>query len=308
MLWEVATSGYSEVLRESCMANENRVYTFLISPSRTSKVRQFSIDRNVLRSAALVLAIGFVLIIYGAVRLGQHEALNLKYLSVKAENENLKQANDAYENSYARLKGQISYVEDMSKELARKAKMEHSPEIDELVGIGGPETVVALDKAANQLEREVRRINDHLRSDMLRLASIPRGLPVSGYVTDGFGMRRNPFNGEGREVHEGLDIAVDFGTPVTATADGLVIYAAPHAGYGNLVIVYHSNGITTRYGHLSRISAEAGQRVRRGDQVGNAGSTGRSTGPHVHYEIRENDQSVDPLRYSGPTPNLRAAN
>ncbi len=281
------------------MSKDNRVYTFLISPSRTSKVRQLSIHRNVLRAVAGCLIISVALIIYGAVRLGQHEALNLKYLSVKSENETLKQTNDAYQNSYARLKGQISYVQDMSKELARKARMEHSPEIDELVGIGGPETVVALDKAADHLEREVRHINDRLRSDILRLPSIPRGLPVNGYVTDGFGMRRNPFNGEGREVHEGLDIAVDFGTPVTATADGLVIYAAPHAGYGNLVIVYHSNGITTRYGHLSRISVEAGQRVKRSDQIGNAGSTGRSTGPHVHYEIRENDQSVDPLRYAG---------
>ena len=281
------------------MSKDNRVYTFLISPSRTSKVRQLSIHRNLLRAVAGCLVISVALIIYGAVRLGQHEALNLKYLSVKSENETLKQTNDAYQNSYARLKGQISYVQDMSKELARKARMEHSPEIDELVGIGGPETVVALDKAADHLEREVRHINDRLRSDILRLASIPRGLPVNGYVTDGFGMRRNPFNGEGREVHEGLDIAVDFGTPVTATADGLVIYAAPHAGYGNLVIVYHSNGITTRYGHLSRISVEAGQRVKRSDQIGNAGSTGRSTGPHVHYEIRENDQPVDPLRYAG---------
>ncbi len=281
------------------MSKDNRVYTFLISPSRTSKVRRLSIHRNLLRAVAVSLIISLALIIYGAVRLGQHEALNLKYLSVKSENETLKQTNDAYQNSYARLKGQISYVQDMSKELARKARMEHSPEIDELVGIGGPETVVALDKAADHLEREVRHINDRLRSDILRLASIPRGLPVNGYVTDGFGMRRNPFNGEGREVHEGLDIAVDFGAPVTATADGLVIYAAPHAGYGNLVIVYHSNGITTRYGHLSRISVEAGQRVKRSDQIGNAGSTGRSTGTHVHYEIRENDQSVDPLRYAG---------
>jgi murein DD-endopeptidase MepM/ murein hydrolase activator NlpD len=283
------------------MSNDNRVYTFLISPSRTSKVRQLSIHRNLLRVVAGCIIISLALIIYGAVRLGQHEALNLKYLSVKSENETLKQTNDAYQNSYARLKGQISYVQDMSKELARKARMEHSPEIDELVGIGGPETVVALDKAADHLEREVRHINDRLRSDILRLASIPRGLPVNGYVTDGFGMRRNPFNGEGREVHEGLDIAVDFGTLVTATADGLVIYAAPHAGYGNLVIVYHSNGITTRYGHLSQISVEAGQRVKRSDQIGNAGSTGRSTGPHVHYEIRENDQPVDPLRYAGQT-------
>ena len=283
------------------MSDDNRVYTFLISPSRTSRVRQLSIDRNLLRSIAGFGLVSLALVIYGAVRLGQHEALNLRYLSVKAENENLKQTNDAYQNSYARLKGQISYVEDMSKELARKARMEHSPETDELVGIGGPETVVALDTAADHLEREVRHINDRLRSDILRLASIPKGLPVNGYITDGFGMRRNPFNGEGREVHEGLDIAVEFGTPVSSTADGLVIYAAPHAGYGNLVIIYHSNGITTRYGHLSRISVEAGQRIKRGDQIGNAGSTGRSTGPHVHYEIRENDQPVDPLRYARQT-------
>lgn len=283
------------------MPDDNRVYTVLISPSRTSRVRQLSINRNLLRGIAAFGVLSIVLVVCAAVRLAQHEALNLKYLSVKAENEGLKLTNDAYQNSYARLKGQISYVEDMSKELARKARMEHSPEIDELVGIGGPETVVALDKAADHLEREVRHINDRLRSDILRLASIPRGLPVNGYVTDGFGMRRNPFNGEGREVHEGLDIAVDFGTPVSATADGLVIYAAPHAGYGNLVIVYHSNGITSRYGHLSQIAVESGQRIKRGDQLGNAGSTGRSTGPHVHYEIRENDQAVDPLRYAGQT-------
>jgi murein DD-endopeptidase MepM/ murein hydrolase activator NlpD len=283
------------------MSNDNRAYTVLIFPNRTPRVRQLSIHSNLLRAAAGCVIVLIALLIYGAVRIGQHEALNLKYLSVKSENESLKQTNDAYQNSYARLKGQISYVEDMSKGLARKARMEHSPETDELVGIGGPETVVALDKAADHLEREVRHINDRLRSDILRLASIPRGLPVNGYITDGFGMRRNPFNGEGREVHEGLDIAVDFGTPVASTADGLVIYAAPHAGYGNLVIVYHSNGITTRYGHLSRISIEAGQRVKRGDQIGNVGSTGRSTGPHVHYEIRENDQPVDPQRYAGQT-------
>lgn len=283
------------------MPKDNRIYTVLISPSRTSKVRQLSIHRNIIRAGATFFVVALIIVTYGVARLGQHEALNLRYLSVKAENESLKQTNDAYQNSYAKLKGQISYIEDMSKELARSAKMQHSPETDELVGIGGPETVVALDKAADHLEREVRHISDRLHSDVLRLASIPRGLPVNGYITDGFGMRRNPFNGEGREVHEGLDIAVDFGTPVAATADGLVIYAAPHAGYGNLVIVYHSNGITSRYGHLSRIAVEAGQRVKRGDQVGNVGSTGRSTGPHVHYEIRENDQSVDPLRYAGQT-------
>src|SRR5437867_5133747 len=121
------------------MSKDNRVYTVLVSPSRTSKVRQVSIHKNLIYSIAAFFACFLLIAAYGLVRLGQHEALNLKYLSVKAENANLKQANDAYENSYSRLKGQLSYVEDISKELARKASMEHSPEIDELVGIGGPE-------------------------------------------------------------------------------------------------------------------------------------------------------------------------
>ncbi|HWO00938.1 MAG TPA: M23 family metallopeptidase [Blastocatellia bacterium] len=279
------------------MSKDKRLYTFLIAPSRTSKVQQFSIAHNTLYAAAGVSLVLLGLAIYGAVRMTGHEALNFKYLAAKAENQQLKQSNEAYQNSYAKLKGQISYIEDVSRELAHQAKMERPIEMDERVGIGGPETVVGLDKTADQLEREVRHLNDRLRSDLLRVASIPAGLPVNGYVTDGFGMRRNPFNGEGREVHEGLDIAVDFGTPVSSTADGLVIYAAPHAGYGNLVVVYHSNGVTTRYGHLSRITVEAGQRIKRGEQVGHAGSTGRSTGTHVHYEIRENDQPVDPATY-----------
>jgi murein DD-endopeptidase MepM/ murein hydrolase activator NlpD len=281
------------------MSKDKRLYTFLIAPTRSSKVRQFSIHHYVIYGAGGTLAAILLFMVVGAARLTRHEALNLSYLNVKAENEKLKKENDVYQNSYAKLKGQISYIEDMSKELARQAKLEQAVEIDQQVGIGGPETVEALDKAADMLEREVRQINDHLRADILRLASIPSGMPVNGYVTDGFGIRRNPFGGEGREFHEGLDIAVDFGTPVSATADGLVIYAAPHAGYGNVVILYHSNGITTRYGHLSRITVESGQRVKRGDQIGHAGSTGRSTGPHVHYEVRDNDQPVSPLGYAG---------
>ena len=283
------------------MSRDRRTYTFLIAPSSTSRIRQFSISRNMVHSllGALLLCVGVT--VYGVFRVAQTEALNIKNSTLKSENKRLKEANDAYQNSYSRLKGQISYVEDMSKELSRQAKMERSSDIDDQVGIGGPETVAALDKAADSLEREVRHLNDRMRSDLLRLSSIPTGLPVKGYITDGFGMRRNPFNGEGREVHEGVDVAVDFGTPVLATADGLVVHAGPYSGYGNLVIIYHTNGITSRYGHLSRTSVEPGQRVRRGDQLGHAGSTGRSTGVHVHYEIRENDQAVDPMKYMGQT-------
>jgi murein DD-endopeptidase MepM/ murein hydrolase activator NlpD len=277
--------------------SKRRLYTLMIVPPAAGRIRRLSIPYYSMYAAGGLVFLTVVLVVFAAVRLAQHETLDLKYQAIKAENEKLKQENEVYQNSYSKLKGQIAFIAEMSKELARQVKIDHASGIDENVGTGGPETVAALDKAADQLERQVRMISDRLRQDQLRLASIPTGLPVSGYLTDGFGIRRSPFGEGGREFHEGIDLAVDFGTPVNATADGLVVWAAPYSGYGNLVVIYHSNGITTRYGHLSRITVEVGQRVKRGTQIGNAGSTGRSTGPHVHYEIRQNDQPIDPTRY-----------
>jgi murein DD-endopeptidase MepM/ murein hydrolase activator NlpD len=282
------------------MSEDKKVYTFLLfSPTGSSKVRQISFHHNLLYilggSLLIVLLFGVIAI----VRLAQNESLSFRYFSTKAENEKLKRENESYQSSYARLKGQIDYIGDMSKEIARQANLEPGRDLDLQVGTGGPETVTALASASSQLELRLRSIGDVIRSNQLRLATIPTGMPVSGYLTDDFGVRNNPFSGEGFESHQGLDLAAEFGTPVQATADGIIIMAESHSGYGNLVAIYHSDGITTRYGHLSKIGVEVGQRVRRGDQIGNVGSTGRSTGPHVHYEVRENDQPVDPQRYIG---------
>lgn len=283
------------------MSKDNRHYTVIIAPNVSSKVLKLSIHHKAIYIAACLIVMIALIGVYAVVRVAQHESLNFAYYSVKTENERLKQDNEAFQNSYARLKNQISYIEDVSKTLARQADMENVTALETQVGTGGPEAISALDKAADRLESNIRQISDQLRASHLRLASIPTGLPVNGYITDGFGMRRNPFGGGGSEFHSGLDISVDFGTPVSVTADGLVVWAAPHGGYGNLVAVYHSNGITTRYAHLSKITVEPGQRVRRGDQIGLAGSTGRSTAPHVHYEVRENDQAIDPRRYINPS-------
>ncbi len=280
------------------MSDDKRIHTFLIS-NGSSQIRQYSFNRKLLYYAGgslLALALGCA---YGFVKVVQSGSDAIKYSSIKTENEKLKQENETYQNSYAKLKGQISYIGDVSKELARQAKMEPGIDIDKQLGTGGPETVSSLDKAAGLLEQRVRTISDALRAEQLKLATIPSGMPVNGYLTDDFGVRSNPFGGEGSEVHPGLDIASEWGTPVMATADGIVVLAAPHSGYGNLVTIYHSNGITTRFGHLSKISVEVGQKIKRGDLIGNVGSTGRSTGPHLHYEIRENDQPVDPQRYIG---------
>ncbi|HBS60469.1 MAG TPA: M23 family peptidase [Firmicutes bacterium] len=128
------------------------------------------------------------------------------------------------------------------------------------------------------------------------LASKPSIWPVGGDVTSGFGWRNSPW-GEGSEFHQGIDIANSLGTPIVATADGRVAQSGWSGGYGNLVQIDHGNGIVTIYGHNSQVVVTEGQQVRKGQIIAYLGSTGRSTGPHVHYEIRVNDNAVDPLGF-----------
>ena len=125
--------------------------------------------------------------------------------------------------------------------------------------------------------------------------------PVLGHITDSFGERLDPFSGEGA-FHTGVDVATDYGAPVHATADGIITIAGDHAGYGRLVVIDHGFGISTWYAHLSAFSAVAGARVKRGEVIGYTGISGRSTGPHVHYEVRMNNAPVNPWRYMKSTP------
>jgi murein DD-endopeptidase MepM/ murein hydrolase activator NlpD len=125
--------------------------------------------------------------------------------------------------------------------------------------------------------------------------------PVLGHITDSFGERLDPFSGEGA-FHTGVDVATDYGVAVHSTADGIVTIAENHAGYGRLVVIDHGFGITTWYAHLSSFSAISGARVKRGEVVGYTGISGRSTGPHVHYEVRVNNAPVNPWRYMRSTP------
>jgi murein DD-endopeptidase MepM/ murein hydrolase activator NlpD len=128
------------------------------------------------------------------------------------------------------------------------------------------------------------------------LTSTPTLWPVIGHLTGTFGERMDPFSGEGA-FHTGVDISSQYGDSVRVSADGVVIEADERAGYGRLVVVDHGFGVTTYYGHLSSFNVLAGQQLRRGDTVGNVGVSGRSTGPHVHYEVRINGAPVNPMRY-----------
>ena len=133
-------------------------------------------------------------------------------------------------------------------------------------------------------------------ADWVRANSAPNLWPVEGQITGSFGERIDPFNGEGA-FHSGVDISSYVGSPVMAPADGLVTFADFLGGYGRAVIVDHGHGISTRYGHLSSFAVTAGQHIQRGDTIGYVGLSGRSTGPHLHYEVRINDVPVNPYKY-----------
>jgi murein DD-endopeptidase MepM/ murein hydrolase activator NlpD len=153
----------------------------------------------------------------------------------------------------------------------------------------------ALSGQVQQLGLTVRRPFS-VGDDILNLANAPSLWPIVGPVTSSFGERQDPFNGEGA-FHAGIDISSSFGTPVRATADGTVEMADRASGYGREVVIDHGYGVKTLYGHLSGFAVTEGQEVTRGQIIGYVGMSGRSTGPHLHYEVRIRNTPVNPHKY-----------
>ena len=174
-------------------------------------------------------------------------------------------------------------------------------------GVGGP--YVPADQADEVDPRFLQLFATWRQLESLEqgVASIPSIMPVQGIrYTSGFGVRSDPFRSQ-RAMHAGIDLAGPIGTPIHATADGVVGRAGTASGYGNLIELEHGSGIATRYGHLSRIMVQAGERVRRGQVIGLMGSTGRSTGSHLHYEVRLDGRAVNPLPFLQTGEALAAA-
>ncbi|MEO7538567.1 MAG: M23 family metallopeptidase [Pyrinomonadaceae bacterium] len=165
------------------------------------------------------------------------------------------------------------------------------------VNSGGPAEDNELDGESSQLEEQLQ---------VLQTRSNPAYLPTMwshlGKINNEFGFRRNPFGGRAYEFHPGMDIDGERGDVVIAPAGGNVIKAGYTGGYGNMVEIDHGNGLTTRYGHLSKIEASVGDTVTRGQLIAYIGSTGRSTGPHLHYELRLNDRPINPRHFLPPEP------
>lgn len=227
---------------------------------------------------------------------------------------------DAYAKELGELQARMMRLDAQSQRLAKLAgeKDKQAPNANakpastQLDGRGGPlvlarpMTELDLQKAIANLTDAVDERDDSLSGIEAKILQqsvlkemLPNGAPVAvAFNSSSYGWRIDPFTG-GKAFHEGLDFPANMGTPIRAAADGIVSFAEHTPDYGNIVKISHGSGLETRYAHASKLLVHAGDRVIKGQEVAEIGSTGRSTGPHLHYEIRLNGESLDPRKYLG---------
>lgn len=274
------------------MAKEDRFYAFIIAHTSRARVQRIRVEKRLVTVVCAVLLLLGVGLFYGLYGLTQHAS----HLRIEFENQRLRAENERQREELEKLNNRVEKVEDTSRKLAEKSGVVEQPNPP---GTGGPALpldemgLAALTAKMGRLEEDLHAYEAILR----QRGYTPTLWPVEGTLEGGFGGRRNPFGGSGYEFHTGQDIEAPWGAPVIAGASGKVSFVGWQNGYGQIVIVDHGGGLTTRYGHLSHIDVELNQTVARAQLLGRVGSTGRSTGPHLHYEVRINDQAVNPLPY-----------
>ena len=286
-------------------------HTIIFVPHSRARFRKWRITNRQLRVAVALLALitasaGFVTWSYFAT------SVNLDELArIKSENQRLRGVNDSFEQSVRELQSQLAEYEDRTKELAIVAGLDGLPasaserQTGSETGAGGGTLneshpgVADLDLLAErtrQLDAQLGLVDQQLQERSRWISSTPAVMPVKGVFTSRYGYRNDPLTGR-RAYHNGVDISAPKGRPVIATADGVVTRAGNIGSLGRAVYVSHGFGVSTRYGHLSKVAVEPGTRVKRGDVIGYVGNTGRSSGYHLHYEVRQDNESTDPLAF-----------
>jgi murein DD-endopeptidase MepM/ murein hydrolase activator NlpD len=279
------------------MTRDDRFYAFIIARTSRSRahIRRISVHKRWLKASVLglaVIAAGLIYGFYGLIQQAEH-------LRIEHENARLRRQNEKQRQELLKLSNRVNAVEDTSRKIEEMSGISTAAQTAPR-GQGGPARPIDSEEALAELESKTARLERRMwvYQEMVHSGGmIPSLWPVDGMLEGGFGGRRNPFSRRGFEFHEGQDIDADHGAPVMAAGSGRVITAGRQRGYGNVVYIDHGAGLSTRYGHLSQINVAVGQTVARGQKIGLVGSTGRSTGPHLHYEVRINNQPVDPRRY-----------
>ncbi|CAN5430013.1 hypothetical protein BH10ACI1_BH10ACI1_25190 [soil metagenome] len=285
------------------MQKNKKNYTFLLSHSfNKSKIsiRRIEISKKVIHTtgfASLFLIIGFI----------SFGLLGFVKDSTFAKSITFSTTQTALISQQNIQNQQTQQVE--TAEVAPKLVNYNNPSAEQNVSLnsGGPSdsfqlTMVESEAEENLIEEELHRIETQGNRDFL-----PTIWAHLGKINNEFGFRRNPFGGRTYEFHPGMDIDGEKGDTVIAPANGTIIKAGWTGGYGNMIEIDHGNGLTTRYGHLSKVEVAVGDQVQRGQLIGLIGTTGRSTGPHLHYELRLNDKAINPRRFLPPEPTQLAA-
>ena len=298
---------------------KTRYYTILVIPGAAAKVRRIQfpvpwVKKAVVAASVLGLLLLGVGVDYVILKFKSFELESLRELT-----EIQKAQLTAFEAKIGDLQARMTAIQTLDEKLRQITGLEDRGRANRTVAVGGGESLedqpqARLDRGRQALAERMARDLDalardaelrkasleeleaHLEAQRVQLASTPSIWPVRGWLTSDFGPRLSPFT-ETTQMHEGLDIAGPIGAPIKAPAAGVVVRAGANGSYGNFVAIDHGYGIQTRYGHLDKILVKVGQRVKRHQQIATLGNTGRSTGPHLHYEVRVNGVPVNPAKY-----------
>ena len=224
---------------------------------------------------------------------------------------------DALSSRIGLLQAHVMRLDALGQKLVHMASIDKAEfDFDNTPAIGGPETITNKGLDPNELSQAIDQLSYELESRENQLVVLenlvldenlqkevqPSGRPITrGWISSYYGMRTHPLSGR-REMHKGIDFAGKLGGPVIAVAKGVVTYAGKRYGYGNVIDIAHGNGYTTRYAHNSRLLVSVGDTVEKGFRIAEIGSSGRSTGPHVHFEVLQNGREINPVKF------IRAAN
>ncbi len=290
---------------------ERTSYTFLIFPSSHGKLRKIQLP---FYTGHLLLAFSVVGAVTVAALAGSYARMLLKvsnYNSLRTEREALKTQYRTLESVVSQTNAKLDSLQSLAAEVALtygfgeaqrprfpQAVLALATQSNSTLDSSYRASLYAFDLMKNAALKSPRKAFalGFLSDPGFDRTTVPSIWPVRGTISAGFGQRMDPFSGEGA-FHPGLDISAPAGTDVEATADGIVFYAGPDSGYGNEVLIDHGYGIKTKYGHLSKIYVVVGQEVRRGQGIGAVGMTGKTTGPHLHYEVLVQETPVNPFKF-----------
>jgi len=288
-----------------------KFYTIMIVPHAAAKFRRIKVSKNFLVAAGCTLGLVFTAGLMFPHYLLRSSQLTASLKRLAQENSELKKTNEKFDESLADLRSRLAEFETKATKFAMLAGVE-DPSAQQLAAGGSSFDLKGLSPKASQavIEAEIGTLKERsgalqdtfrvldvaFQKQALLLSSTPSIYPVHGLLGNGYGWRRDPFTGM-RDFHQGLDLVAPLGTRVVAPADGIVTRIGPSGGFGNSVFISHGYGIITRYGHLATYNVKVGQRVKRGYVIATVGSTGRSTGPHLHYALLVHQRNVDPIKY-----------